>query len=146
MNIFFPFVCTSFASLRRGTQVPTPIAASPSGKSPGKRDRKKARARVMNLRIFFNSSFVICWHFLLLMLLNNVLLLLMPRVKTSGTGEQLQDAACEKGPRYISDLHVFLLKMLACFRFLQETSGDADERRRRNRRAKAVAKAGEGLV
>ena len=80
------------------------------------------------------------------MLLNPGLLLLKPGVKTSGTGEQPQDDACEKGPSYISDLHVLLLKMLACFRFLQKISGDADERRWRNRRAKAAAKAGEGLV
>ena len=47
----------SSASLRHGTQVPTPTAASPGAKSPGKRGRKKARDRVMNLRIFFYGIF-----------------------------------------------------------------------------------------
>ena len=75
------------------------------------------------------------------------MLLLKPGVKMSSTGEQLlQDAACEKGPNHSSDLFVLLLQRLACFLFLQETAGDADARRWRNRRAKAAAKAGEGLV
>ena len=42
-------------------------------------------------------------------------------------------------------LAILLLKMFACFSFLQETFGGF-KRPWRNRRAKAAAKAGEGLV